>query len=243
MKERRPSGEPVLAEVGPPVILSLDVAGYFSVIPPGQRARWYVGAVLCLCLALSAEAHPPYEDLVLTFGVPGQQVEVVKSYIDGIFFTDPAKLVLRSRGRVLAETEYHRDVSLSCYEERCLVVAADSPLFLVPERAWLVEGQSLREVGWGGRLLGVFVHFLNHWVGYLIAVGMLFCCVAMVAGVIRPPEDKASCLEILLAVAAAGVALLWLHVVPALTELSLLWSALGVATINAGWRRWRKRAG
>ena len=32
MKERRPSGEPVLAEVGPPVILSLDVAGYFSVI-------------------------------------------------------------------------------------------------------------------------------------------------------------------------------------------------------------------
>ncbi len=32
MRERRPSGEPVLAEVGPPVILSLDVAGYFSVM-------------------------------------------------------------------------------------------------------------------------------------------------------------------------------------------------------------------
>jgi hypothetical protein len=31
IEERRPSGEPVLAEVGPPVILSLDVAGYFSV--------------------------------------------------------------------------------------------------------------------------------------------------------------------------------------------------------------------
>ena len=31
MKERRASGEPVLAEVGAPVILSLDVAGYFSV--------------------------------------------------------------------------------------------------------------------------------------------------------------------------------------------------------------------
>lgn len=33
MKERRPSGEPVLAEVGPPVILSLGVAGYCSVSP------------------------------------------------------------------------------------------------------------------------------------------------------------------------------------------------------------------
>jgi hypothetical protein len=32
MKERRPSGEPVLAEVGPPVILSLDIAGYRSVL-------------------------------------------------------------------------------------------------------------------------------------------------------------------------------------------------------------------
>ena len=31
MKERRPVGEPVLAEVGPPVILSLGVAGYLSV--------------------------------------------------------------------------------------------------------------------------------------------------------------------------------------------------------------------
>jgi hypothetical protein len=32
MKERRPSGEPVLAEVGPPVIVSLGVAGYLSVV-------------------------------------------------------------------------------------------------------------------------------------------------------------------------------------------------------------------
>jgi hypothetical protein len=31
MKERRPSGEPALAEVGPPVILSPGIAGYLSV--------------------------------------------------------------------------------------------------------------------------------------------------------------------------------------------------------------------
>ncbi len=37
MKERRPSGEPGIAEVGPPVILSLDVAGYFSVMRPRLR--------------------------------------------------------------------------------------------------------------------------------------------------------------------------------------------------------------
>jgi hypothetical protein len=32
MKVGRASGEPVLAEVGPPFMLSLDVAGYCSVI-------------------------------------------------------------------------------------------------------------------------------------------------------------------------------------------------------------------
>ena len=39
MKERRPSGEPVLAEVGPPVILSLGVAGYCSVRRLSQRGE------------------------------------------------------------------------------------------------------------------------------------------------------------------------------------------------------------
>ena len=43
MKERRPSGEPVLAEVGPPVILSLGIAGYLSVSQPSARAAHLSG--------------------------------------------------------------------------------------------------------------------------------------------------------------------------------------------------------
>jgi hypothetical protein len=46
MKVGRASGEPVLAEVGPPFMLSLDVAGYCSVrrttaawSVPGQESR------------------------------------------------------------------------------------------------------------------------------------------------------------------------------------------------------------
>jgi hypothetical protein len=38
MKVGRASGEPVLAEVGPPFMLSLDVAGYCSVMRPRQRS-------------------------------------------------------------------------------------------------------------------------------------------------------------------------------------------------------------
>jgi riboflavin synthase len=38
IKERPASGEPVLAEVGRPVILSLGVAGYFSVLRTSRSA-------------------------------------------------------------------------------------------------------------------------------------------------------------------------------------------------------------
>jgi hypothetical protein len=40
MKERPASGEPMLAEVGRPFMLSLDVAGYFSVIRPWRSEEW-----------------------------------------------------------------------------------------------------------------------------------------------------------------------------------------------------------
>jgi hypothetical protein len=60
MKERRPSGEPVLAEVGPPVILSLDVAGYFSVMPPRMRgAVSLLALILWLALAGPVSAQEP----------------------------------------------------------------------------------------------------------------------------------------------------------------------------------------
>jgi hypothetical protein len=39
MKERRPSGEPALAEVGPPITLSLGVAGYLSVSRTSGKGR------------------------------------------------------------------------------------------------------------------------------------------------------------------------------------------------------------
>jgi hypothetical protein len=48
----RASGEPVLAEVGPPIMLSLDVAGYRSVLRTQDRAL-RIGA-LCLCLGSSS---------------------------------------------------------------------------------------------------------------------------------------------------------------------------------------------
>jgi hypothetical protein len=75
MKERRPSGEPVLAEVGPPVILSLGIAGYFSVMRPWAAQQchgaaterssvspWTRAALLAtLCLSVACASVPSPE--------------------------------------------------------------------------------------------------------------------------------------------------------------------------------------
>ncbi len=53
MKERPASGEPVLAEVGRPFILSLGVAGYCSVSRPRQRSFALV-ATAALCISACA---------------------------------------------------------------------------------------------------------------------------------------------------------------------------------------------
>jgi hypothetical protein len=73
-------------------------------------------------------------------------VEVVKSYVDGIFGTDPAKIVVRSRGatHVETETKYFRDASFVCAISRCIIAAQDSPFAVIPEQLWILDGISLR---------------------------------------------------------------------------------------------------
>jgi hypothetical protein len=118
-----------------------------------------------------ALAHPPYEGRAIVIKGTDGNVEVVKSYVDGIVFTDPAKIIVRSPGRVHAETPYYRDISMACVTGRCLVAASDSALLFIPQHVWLVEGASLRSTdSLSLRLLGTAVHLWDHLVGYAFAV-------------------------------------------------------------------------
>ena len=62
MKERRPSGEPELAEVGPPVILSLGIAGYCSVLRTQDRALRIGALLLSLGASSCGRSAPPPRD-------------------------------------------------------------------------------------------------------------------------------------------------------------------------------------
>jgi hypothetical protein len=177
-----------------------------------------------------AGAHPAYEGAPRLIKTASGNIEVVKSYIDGIMMTDPAKLVVRSGGAVLFETPYYRDTSLVCGMSRCLIVAAESPFALIPEHTWVLEGSSLRRAdSFGSRVFGTWVHLWDHKLGYLMALLFAIIPFAAMRQVMRasaPKSSLAGCLTALVAMGAAALLLMWFYAVVMLSELWLPWTLL-----------------
>lgn len=100
-----------------------------------QRA---IVALTATLLAMSIVwAHPPYERVSRSLGDTSTgQVTLIKSYVDGIVFTDPVKLVVRNReGGTVSETEYARDLAILCWSSvACTVFQYDGFLPLAPSK-------------------------------------------------------------------------------------------------------------
>src|SRR5713101_4599202 len=142
---------------------------------PTRPTRFlHVGLFVATLFGVSpqpAGAHPPYEGKVAVLKAAGREIEIAKSYVAGIFFTDPAKVVVRSEGHVYAETPYFRDTSMACVSGRCLVAASDSLVSVVPERAWVIEGTSLQPRNSPFvRFFGILVHLWEHLLGHAFAL-------------------------------------------------------------------------
>jgi hypothetical protein len=202
--------------------------------------RVLLAIALVAGVAAPSEAHRPYEGRPRTLTTASGRIEVVQSYIDGLFFTDPAKIVVRSRGRTIAETAYFRETSLLCSRTRCYASVMDSPLRVVPDHVWIVSGEGLRSADTlVARLLAVPVHVWDHALGYAIALLVL---AGSTAGLTRwwdrPPRTA---VEALLTgsgrLASALVLLLWLYAVALLSELSLVWILLLSAGLFLAFRR------
>jgi hypothetical protein len=118
-------------------------------------------------------AHPPYEHLerVVTDD-SGQSLYLSKSYVDGIFFTDPVKLVVRDRDeRTVVETEYGRDLSVVCWPPRpCVVFRYEGTMPVLPQNVWRFHGGQLQQTRSPGLIaLGVVAPLWDHVSGYLFS--------------------------------------------------------------------------
>jgi len=197
-----------------------------------------IAAAALIVTARPAAAHPPYEGHRRILKTRAGDVEVVKSYIDGIMLTDPSKVIVRFAGQVRAETPYFRETSIACIGQRCLVAASDSPLSVIPHRTWVVEGTSLRAAdSWGLRVIGVAVHWWDHLLGYALALlfgalpGLTFLHILDRPS---PRSVPGILLLVVIVIAACGLMVLWFSTVALASELSLVWAivlvVLGVAT-------------
>jgi hypothetical protein len=191
----------------------------------GNTRRSLLTVAMALCWS-PALAHPPYERLDRVLSTEsGESVYLVRAYMDGILGSDPVKLVVRdARGKVLAETDYRRDVSLLCLTAaRCLVFQFDGALPVLPARMYRLNGGSLARTGdWWLVPVGVLDHVWNHLLGYAIALGVIFVVVAVHRRADAAPPGAARTIKLAVVFVVGGIILFfWFYVLLILTELSL----------------------
>lgn len=209
---------------------------------------WFRLAALSwlLVATVSASAHAPYANHVATLK-PSDNVELklYKSYIDGIFFTDPVKLEVRDPSDfILLETDFGRDIVLFCPDvARCVVFRYDGSFPLVPEDIWWLRGPKLEKTeSFGLTALGVMVPLWEHRLGYFVALGLFFLPYIVFRRFTIPSSGILRLFaQVTTAVLSVFFLLLWLYAVVALSYLSLplLAALIAVAIAFSCWFRRR----
>jgi hypothetical protein len=206
----------------------------------GHRSRIATAlASFCLAWPNTAGAHPPYEEpeRVITDG-NGRSLRLVKSYVDGIFFTDPVKLVIRDADdRTVAETEYGRDLSVVCWRTRpCVVFRYDGLGSVVPSNVWRLDGGQLQDARSPALVaLGIVAPLWDHAGGYAFSIVSLAIPLLVIWPLVRSPDSRRRTLLLavtgLASVAYFGV---WLYTVALLSYLSLPLVIVAAAGAGAG---------
>lgn len=201
---------------------------------------------LVVLIPTTASAHPPYESRVrVVTDSDGHELEVVKSYDDGVFFTDPVKLVVRHpRGKTVAETDYGRAITVVCaFSSKCVVFRYDGLMPILPQDVWwLGEGNLSTSNSLALRLLGVAAPLWDNGLGYLFAVGLFFLPLAVLRVAWSRPTSINGLLVALVGLSATVLLLLiWLYVVVLLSSLLLPLVVILIATLSVLMRKTLRR--
>jgi hypothetical protein len=198
--------------------------------------------VAVLGSARLAVAHPPYESVDRVIKASdGRAFTLVRTYTDGIFFTDPVHLIIRDQDeRTTAETPPGRDLAILCRGERtCLVFRYDALVSFSASNAWSVEdGRLVERHTKRIAALGVIAPLLDSPGAYLLSLGLLAAPAA--AGWLVFTSARRRGRHLLVAafsLFAFGYGVIWLYGVVLLSSLSLpLVLVTGVGSGLIAWR-------
>ncbi len=138
-------------------------------------------AVLAVAAPARLSAHEDYEEVVTTLTSPdGQPFDVVQHWTDGIFFTDPVKLILRKPdGEVQAETEYRRNLVVTQTSDGRWIAFTAWPWNVFYHRAWWIEsGELVPASDFAHIPLAFAAGVRQHWVAYTTSVSLLVAAFA-----------------------------------------------------------------
>lgn len=210
-------------------------------------ARWVriAASAIAALLVGPAYAHPEYErPECAVVDSTGREIQFVKSYVDGIFFTDPVKIVVRDRSDLmLDETEFARDALVMCTSAAdCTVFRYEGRMPVLPAEVLRLEGSRLiRAESTGLLLLGTLLPLRDHGLGYLLATGLFFVPILSFRRARRAGARNRTLAMIVTGALGLPCLLMWLYGVVALSRLSLPLLLLLIGTSAALFEYLRRR--
>ena len=139
------------------------------------QTRWVYFALILL-VAAPALAHRPYEHPVGSFQrADGKVVSIVEYFVDGIFFADPVSIQFRFQdGTTITNTKFAFDAVVRQTPRAVEVYQFRSTWIPIASRVDLFDGYTLKDITSTASRPSALIHFTNHWLRYLIALGFAF---------------------------------------------------------------------
>jgi hypothetical protein len=156
---------------------STDAMRQGASIPLGQGG-YQRSSTLLVCLVLlsttPALAHRPYERVAGTFQrADGTSISIVRHWVDGILGADPVSIQFRlPDGAEIARTRHIFDAVVQPVGSGVEVYQFRTTWLPVASRVDGFDGYRLTDITSSRRARSIAVHFVGHWVGYLVTGGL-----------------------------------------------------------------------
>lgn len=119
-------------------------------------------------------AHRPYERPVGNFQRDdGASISIARHYEDGILFADPVSILFRlADGTEVAKTSFVADAVLRHIPSGIEIYQFETTSLPIASKVERFDGYALKDITSSRRLISPLIHTADHWLGYLIAIGV-----------------------------------------------------------------------
>ena len=133
-----------------------------------------ISVIILIFVIISSYSHPPYDISQGYYkATEGKEYKLVKSYVDGILFTDPVKLLIKDIDEnTVNETEFCRNICILKWVVKSPVIFGyKHSLSLIPEKIWRINNEGLiTSNNKIYKFIGIFYPLFDQFIWYLLSL-------------------------------------------------------------------------